>query len=209
MNPVNEEGFVVKFYPSQGEMTLRPQRVKVKFDSYLALVKAKHRVSPAGILKLYIKSRGGISELNETLVRERMAIARDKYMDSLQLLADDFGGDAWLRQVEDAWSRIDAHFARKEKEWQRVVAVLKAEGYPGVNIGPEHAKKKRFSARIARDDVDAGLREVLHNWFAGASTRQQIRCFAGTLPVPNELKKDETLGYRKLEITVTPWKSTR
>src|SRR6202042_1413268 len=103
MNPVNEEGFVVKFYPSQG---VRPQRVKVKFDSYLALVKTRYNVSPAGILKLYIKSRGAISELKEAIVRERMAVARDKYMQSLQPLADDFGGDAWLRQVEDAWSRI-------------------------------------------------------------------------------------------------------
>jgi RNA ligase len=205
MNPVNEEGFVVKFYPSQGDMILRPQRVKVKFDSYLALVKTRYNVSPAGILKLYIKSRGAISELKEAIVRERMTVARDKYIQSLQPLADDFGGDAWLQQVEDAWSRIDRYFIGKEREWQRVVAVLKAEGYPGPN-SRENTQKKRFSARIRQGDVDAGLREVLHNWYAGASIRHQIRCFAGTLPVSDELKQSEALGDRKFEMTVTSWK---
>jgi hypothetical protein len=204
MNPANEEGFVVKFFPGQGEVNLRPQRVKVKFDSYLALVKTKYHVSPAGILKLYIKSRGAILDLNETLVRERMTIARDKYMESVRPLADDLGGDAWLRQVEDVWSRIDMLFVSKEREWQRLVAVLQAEGYPGPN-SREPARKKKFSARIGRD-VDTGLRQVLHNWYAGTSTKDQIRCFAGTLPVPDELKQDGALGERKFETTVTPWK---
>jgi hypothetical protein len=205
MNPLNEEGFVVKFYPSQGDTILRPQRVKVKFDSYLALVKTKHHVSPAGILKLYIKSRGAILDLDETFVRERMKIARDKYIDSLRPLADDFGGDSWLQLVEDVWSRIDTLFVNKEKEWHRLVRMLRAEGYPGPN-GRENARKKMFSQRIGRGDVDAGLRQVLHNWYAGAAIKDQIRCFAGTLPVPDELKQDQVLAERNFEITVTTWK---
>jgi hypothetical protein len=205
MNPANEEGFVVKFYPSNGEKVGRPQRVKIKFDSYLALVKTKYRVSPAAILKLYIKSRGAIREPNEALVRERMTVARDKYMDSLRPLADDFGGDVWLQEVMDVWSCIDMLFVEKEKEWQSLVKVLQAEGYPGAS-SREPARKRVFSTRIGQLDVDPGLRPVLYQWYAGTSRQDQIRCFLGTLPVPHELKQQEALGDRKFEITVTPWK---
>jgi hypothetical protein len=83
--------------------------------------------------------------------------------------------------------------------------VLQAEGYPGPN-SREPARKKRFSERIGWRDVDTGLRQVLYNWYAGTSTKDQIRCFAGTLPVPDELKQDGALGERKFETTVTPWK---
>lgn len=57
MDPVNEEGFTVKFYPSHGEYVSRPQRITVKFDSYLTLVNAKNHSSSADILKLYIRNR--------------------------------------------------------------------------------------------------------------------------------------------------------
>jgi hypothetical protein len=203
MNPVNEEGFVVKFYPSSGKM--RPQRVKVKFNSYLALVKTKHHVSPAAILKLYRKSRGTISDLDQTIVQEKITLARENYMHSLRPLADDFGGDTWLQQVEAVWMGIDMFFMRKEKEWHRLVTILQAEGYPGTNSRAP-ARKRMFSERIGRRDVDVGLRQVLYNWYAGSSIRDQVRCFTGTLPVPDELKKDESIGELKLEVTVTSWK---
>jgi hypothetical protein len=205
MNPANEEGFVVKFYPTHGEQVGRPQRVKLKFDLYLASVNTRHHVSPAGILKLYIKSRGAIPGLDESMVRGRMAIARDKYMHSLRPLADDFGGNTWLKRVEDVWSRIDMLFAEREREWQRLVEVLQAEGYPGPR-SREPARKKAFSARIGQMDVDVGLRPVLHQWYAGTPVQDQIRCFTGTLPMPDEFKQKEALGSRAFEITVTPWK---
>lgn len=202
MNPVNEEGFVVKFYPRHCG---RPQRVKVKFDSYLALIRAKSHISPAGILKLYTKSRSVIPELDETLVRPHMKSTRAKYIDSLRHMADDMGGDAWLRSVNDTWEMIDELFVRKERELQRLVAVLTKEGYLG-NNSREHFRKKQFAERVGRRDVDVGLRQPLHRWFAGASVQDQIRCFVGTLPVPDSWKQEKALGVRKLEATVTRWK---
>lgn len=202
MNPANEEGFVVKFYPRS--FPLRPQRVKVKFDSYLSLIQAKSHVSPAGMLKVYTKSRGAIPELNESLVTPRMVQLRDKYIDSLRDIADDMGGDAWLLQVQDQWEKIDGHFVCNEKKWRQLTATLIKEGYTtGTTI---RDRKKQFTARLGRRDVEVGLRQVLHLWFAGASAQDQIRCFLGTLPVPDEWKKMEALGDRKAAVTVTAWK---
>lgn len=206
MNPVNEEGFVIKFYPSHGEYVGRPQRVKVKFNSYLALLNVKNNISPAGMVKLYTKSRSAIEDVDEKVVREQMAAAREKYFQSLHPLADDFGGEIWIQKIESIWSKIDNHFAKKERELWRLVAVFEAEGYiTGSN--QRLALKKRFTDRIGRGDVDIGLKSALQKWYGGASLQEQIKCFVGTLPVPTELKRERDLGVRNTDtIMITPWK---
>lgn len=207
MNPLNEEGFVVKFYPSHGEYLGRPQRVKVKFDSYLTLVKAKNHVSPADILKLYISNRSDIHTAEEASVREHMTWARQKYIESLLSIADDFGGEIWIGEVGDVWDRVNKYFSAKERELWRLKGVLQAEGFPGRNA-TEYSKKKAFSDRLNLKDIDAGLRIPLRQWYSGASLKDQIKSFATTLPVPAELKGKEALGdvLHKVVTTVTPWR---
>ncbi|KAF7965940.1 hypothetical protein HWV62_40766 [Athelia sp. TMB] len=202
MNPVKEEGPVVKFY-SGG--TRRPQRLKVKFDSYLALIQSKSHISPAGILKVYIKSRGTIAELDPSVVRPHMIESRDKHLNSLKDISDDMGGDLWLSLVQDQWEQIDKHFADNERRWQQLVKTLKKDGFPGTE-SREQYRKRQFSARLGRGDVEPGLRQTLYQWFGDASVQAQIRCFLGTLSVPDGWKSKDALGERRIAVTVTPWK---
>jgi hypothetical protein len=143
MNWRNEEGFVVKFWLTPGDRY--PQRIKVKFESYLQLPppapviktsKTSHQTtfppatyppSNSGILQIYKDNRSKIHHFDAPAIAAKMDTLRQAYLASLQKIADDYGGEAWLIRVENVWKRIDVLFTLQEDDWRRILVILRRE----------------------------------------------------------------------------------
>lgn len=113
LNRDNEEGFVVKFWPTKDDT--HPQRIKVKFESYLKrsrpfgddLVDSMSNVAisqkqnkkkqpsagsisfptlptPASLVDLYIKHRLELPHFVESVIDARMELLKTKYMNHLE-----------------------------------------------------------------------------------------------------------------------------
>lgn len=192
----NEEGFVVKFWVKEGDA--RPERVKVKFEWYLDLMKSKTRVSPSGIVEVYINRRTAIHEMDdEEDIKRQMREAKDAHIEFLRRIADDFGGEAWIQQIRDIWDHADEYFAEREAAFRTVKAVMRKEGWSDKVGTNDREVKSLFAKRIAEPDVEKDLRPALFAWLAGASVEKQISGFYQRLQVPKELKSIEALSKRQ------------
>ncbi|KAF8799250.1 hypothetical protein BYT27DRAFT_7202413 [Phlegmacium glaucopus] len=225
MNWHNEESFVVKFW-----LTLEdryPQRIKVKFESYLRLPapgpvtkavptsttpqsastsKSNHQTtfppatyppSNSGILQIYKVNRSKIPHFDAPAIATKMDVLRQAYLVSLQEIADDYGGEAWLNRVERVWKRIDALITLQEDEWRRILVILRREGYkPGQGKAKvSRTVKQTFEKRIQRSDIDSQFRAALTAWFVGDLAMKQVALVLQSMEIPVDLRSEDVLDF--------------
>lgn len=209
INWLNEEGFVVKFWQTPEDRY--PQRIKVKFGSYLRLpvpgpvTKAVSSASPSKsatlppsnsrILQLYKHNRSKIHHFDAPAITTKMNVHFQAYLVSLQDIADDYGGEAWLNQVQNVWERIDALLTLQEDDWRRILVILRREGYkPGQGKGkaPKTAKQI-FEKRIQRSDIDRQFRAALIAWFVGDLPMKQVALVLQSMQIPADLRSEDVL----------------
>ncbi|KAF8966265.1 RNA ligase-domain-containing protein [Flammula alnicola] len=179
LNLENEEGFVVKFWLSPGDRY--PQRIKVKFESYLqgvgssvtqstSKLSIKTATSPpshAKILETYLEGRLKIHHFKAALISDKMEAHKKEYLRSLENVADDYGGEAWLGVIENTWNRIHALVSLQEADWTQTTTSLEREGYKQDRAKVvSTAAKQGFERRIKRADMDKSYRNALLAWFA-------------------------------------------
>ncbi|KJA27956.1 hypothetical protein HYPSUDRAFT_51434 [Hypholoma sublateritium FD-334 SS-4] len=201
LNIRNEEGYVVKFWRTANDE--HPQRIKVKFESYLQ--DTGHRVitsmtkisirstseppSNASILATYLTQRTQIHHFRPSAISDKMEACRRAYSESLELIADDYGGESWLQRIGNIWDRIDALVSLQEEEWRKLTATLERQCYkPGSANSRSQVAKQGFERRIRRADIDPSYRHALLAWFSGAPPAQQVECFVKSLSIPNDLR---------------------
>lgn len=205
LNIRNKEGFVVKFWRTTSDK--HPQRIKVKFESYLQ--DTGHRVitsmakisirstseppSNASILATYLTQRSQIHHFKPSVISNRMEACRRAYSESLESIADDYGGESWLRRIEDIWDRIDALVSLQEEEWKKLTAALERECYKPAANSQSKVAKQGFERRIRRTDIDPSYRHALLAWFSGAPPAQQVEYFIKSLSIPNDLRSTTVL----------------
>jgi len=208
----NEEGFVVKFW-TRGRGEIRPERVKIKLEAYLKLLRpsmaagskeAKATANPSTTVKVDSKIKTILTEEFLTTPPTPYSIlqsyrtlrlsstssfkplfdsARNAHIAALDDsgIADDYGGDAWLEQVDEAWKRLDALVSLLEESWTEIMQRLESEGYsPGGEAGSASSSKKGvgkkgaakasvsrtpFIKRVTKADVDVDWRPALLVWF--------------------------------------------
>ena len=211
----NEEGFVVKFWLTPEDRY--PQRIKVKFESYLRLPvprpvskfitastskstnqktvtppPATYPPSNSGILQIYKDHRLKIHHFDAPAIAARMDELRQAYLESLQAIADDYGGEAWLNQVENVWKRIDALLSLQEDDWRRILGVLRREGYKPCQRKVKGVNQK-FAKRIERSDMDSQFRDALMAWFTGDSPSKQVAFVLQSMEIPVDLRSEDVL----------------
>ena len=206
LNIKNEEGFVVKFWRTPHDE--HPQRIKVKFESYLqdtghgvitsmakvSIHSASEPPSYASILATYLTQRRQIHHFKSSVISDRMEACRSAYSRSLESIADDYGGESWLRRIEDIWDRIDALVSLQEEEWKKLTVTLERECYkPGSASSRSKVAKQGFERRIRRTDIDPAYRHALLAWFSGAPLAQQVEYFVKSLSIPNDLQLTKVL----------------
>ncbi|KAE9400133.1 hypothetical protein BT96DRAFT_658591 [Gymnopus androsaceus JB14] len=193
LNRVNEEGFVVKFY--LGNDSLHPQRIKVKFESFLDLIKSKNYHNPKELKELYIRKRNMIYTFDEEEVKNRMAEQKKVYFEGLRRIADDFGGEKWVSGVLDVWSKIDSVFVEDETELRRAIAKLVDEGF-GEHIGTRDSEiKRRFAQRIMQEQAMSKYKNVLFIWISGVGIDRQVSAFSASVRVPMKEMDGVELKY--------------
>ncbi|KIK63344.1 hypothetical protein GYMLUDRAFT_41059 [Collybiopsis luxurians FD-317 M1] len=180
MNRVNEEGFVVKFYLSSSP--LHPQRIKVKFESYLDLIKSKNfHNNPNELAEVYRRKRGMIYTFDETVVDRRMAQEREAYFDGARRIADDFGGEKWVIRLTEMWTEAENLFAVAEKELRTAIGQLTEAGY-GECIGTKDAEaKRRFAHKVMQEPIMAKHKNTLFAWFTGGTKEKQVAVFVSSV----------------------------
>src|SRR5690606_26943946 len=115
LNLNNEEGFIVKYFRTKTDT--RPQRLKVKFETYLAGRLRGMNVTGEGVLEEYISARKNIWSFSEGVVRGGMAEARRSYIGKIEAVKDDVG-EEWVRQAGLAWDAIHEVFTDAEAKWR-------------------------------------------------------------------------------------------
>ena len=198
LNIDNEEGFVVKIWKTMDER--RPQRIKVKFESYLdnpvkfvnKLPISPSKASPpsnARILEIYTNLRLQIHHFNSSVVSSQMEAQKREHLQSLERIADDYGGEAWLDKIEKVWDRIGALFSLQEVEWEETTKSLKREGYkPSLQNASSQIAKGKFERRIKRNDIDKAYRGALLAWFVGETPKRLVALVIAGVEIPQDLR---------------------
>lgn len=202
LNYDNEEGFVVKFWATLYDRY--PKRIKVKFESYLELTEGwkgtpssspKTAPSNSQILGIYSKHRLQIHHFKADDIANTMAKHRTYYLESLEKIADDYGGASWLKRIENTWDRIDAIFTLQEDELTDTMALLKKEGYiPKMANAKSNSRKDEFRKRMRKADVDQKLREALMAWYIADLHARRVAAFIHQLEIPADLRSTEVIG---------------
>jgi len=221
MNWHNEEGFVIKFWLTPEDRY--PRRIKVKFGSYLRLTGAvststtprsastsnstsTHQTtfppvtrppSNSRILQIYNYNRSQIHHFDAPAIAAKMDALRQSYLVSLQGIADDYGGEAWLNRVENVWKRIDALITPQEDEWRRILVILRREGYkPGQGKGKDsRTMKQTFEKRVQRSDIDLQYRAALTAWFVGDLPIEQVALVLQSMDIPVDLRSEDVVDF--------------
>ena len=204
LNIENEEGFVVKFWRTKDDR--RPQRIKVKFESYL---KSTERTKPvtsfpisrsssppsnATILGIYTKLRLQIHHFKPTVISSQMEAQKREYLRSLERIADDYGGGAWLDKIEKVWDRIGALSSLQEVEWVETTKSLEREGYkPGPKNAGSQVAKGRFRERIKRNDIDKAYQGALLAWFVVEPPTKLVSLVVASVEIPQDLRTTDTI----------------
>lgn len=201
LNTENEEGFVIKFWKTVEDR--RPQRIKVKFESYLksseSLTKSVSNLprsaspttppSNARILELYTDLRLRIHHFKSRVISAQVEAQKREHLRSLERIADDYGGEIWLDKIEKVWDRIGALFSLQEVEWEETTKALEREGYrPGPQNASSQAVKGRFERRIRRNDIDNASRGALLAWFMGESPKKLVALVVAGVEIPQDLR---------------------
>ncbi|KAF4584937.1 hypothetical protein EYR40_001763 [Pleurotus pulmonarius] len=189
LNIANEEGFVVKYYRTKDDR--RPQRIKVKFEAYLAIC-SFDRYSPRLIVDDYIRARTAISSLDwANVVKPKLEAVRLANVESRVAVADDFGGEAWLAALAAIDARVYTLFEEKEYELLQAKETLRKAGYdiPGPRSGKERAD---FVVKI-KQNADPTVRKALFAWDAGAGDKKVIESFLKAVVLPEDLKSGEAV----------------
>ncbi|KAJ4474231.1 hypothetical protein J3R30DRAFT_3406245 [Lentinula aciculospora] len=176
LNRVNEEGFVVKIYLRND--SLHPQRIKVKFESYLDLIKSKNYHTPTELAALYRKKREMIHTFDEEEVEMKMKVEKENYFEGVRRIADDFGGDRWVTGLIKIWKEVESVFVEAEMELVRIRdSLTKKEGF-GVHVGTTNGEiKRRFAQTILQDQTMGKYKNVLFVWFSGGPIVEQVKAF--------------------------------
>jgi len=198
LNIENEEGFVVKFWQTMDDR--RPQRIKVKFESYLTSTKISIKRLPvshspssppsnARILEIYTNVRLRMHHFKSSVISSQMEAQKREHLRSLERIADDYGGEAWLDKIEKVWDRIGALFSLQEVEWDETTKSLEREGYkPGPRNASSQVAKGKFEKRIKRNDIDKAYRGALLAWFIGETPKKLVALVVTGVEIPQDLR---------------------
>lgn len=201
LNIENEEGFVIKFWKTMDDR--RPQRIKVKFESYLKStensIKSVNSLpiyplprsppSNASILEIYTNLRLRIHHFKSGVISSQMEAQKREHLRSLERIADDYGGEAWLDKIEKVWDRIVALFSLQEVEWDETTKSLEREGYkPGPQNASSQFAKGRFEKRIKKNDIDKSYRGALLAWFVGETPKKLVALVVAGVEIPQDLR---------------------
>jgi len=206
LNIKNEEGFVVKFWETMDDR--RPQRIKVKFESYLKatenLTKSMAHfsislsLSPppsnASILEIYTNRRLRIHHFKPTVIASQMEAYKREHLRSLEDIADDYGGKAWLDEIEKVWVRIGALFSLQEAEWNETTKSLEKEGYkPRPQNSSSQVAKGAFERRIKRNDIGKAYRDALLAWFVSETPTKIVALVVAGVEIPHDLRTTDII----------------
>lgn len=180
----NQEGFIVKYWRTRTDR--HPQRVKIKFDSYLLKTQTLNNVSPQSMLDFYICRRKRLHSFDKELVREEMNEAKKDYLDRIQLMADDFGGEKWVAEWREVWGRVEEFMYAQEIELINLISELGNEGFEPGNAKAE--VKQALAMRLEKLKVPGQLSKVLFKWIQGAGTETQIMTFLTGMSLPKSIK---------------------
>lgn len=198
LNIENEEGFVVKFWQTMDDR--RPQRIKVKFESYLTSTTISIKRLPishspasppsnARILEIYTNIRLRIPHFKSSVISTQMEAQKREHLRSLERIADDYGGEAWLDKIEKVWDRVGALFNLQEGEWNETTKSLEREGYkPGPQNASSQVAKGKFERRIKRSDIDKAYRGALLAWFVGETPKKLVALVVTGVEIPQDLR---------------------
>jgi len=186
LNRVNEEGFVVKLYPRHAP--LHPQRIKVKFESFLDLIKSKNYQTPEKLAQLYTRKRNAIHTFDEREVTDRMEREKVIYFEALRNIADDFG-KKWVAGKLEMWLEIENVFIEAEAELRWVIRKLVDEGFDKHIGTKEREVRRRFVQRIMQEPKMTKYQKVLFIWFTGEPMKRQVETFTSSV----KLKKTGTI----------------
>jgi hypothetical protein len=208
LNIENEEGFVVKFWKTMDDR--RPQRIKIKFESYIKLKAlenltksiAKFSISPspssppsnASILEIYTNCRLRIHHFKSTVITSKMEAHKREHLRSLEGIADDYSGKAWLNEIEKVWVRIGALFSLQEEEWNETTKSLEKEGYkPRSQNASSQVAKGGFERRIKRNDIDKSYRGALLAWFVAEEPAKLVALVVASVEIPQDLRTTDII----------------
>ncbi|KAF5371439.1 hypothetical protein D9757_009985 [Collybiopsis confluens] len=201
LNRSNEEGFIVKIYPlpsstSTSPFSFHPQRIKVKFESYLELIKSKNYIigggdqTPNELAEVYRRKRGFIYTFDEAQVVRRMGQDKDAYFDSVRRISDDFGGPEWVNGLMDMWNEAETAFMEAEAELLAAMNRLMADGFEA-QVGTEDVDvKRRFAQRIMQEPEMSRHKNTLFAWFGGGPIEKQVAMFVSSVKVNS--RKEQT-----------------
>ncbi|KAJ3886223.1 RNA ligase-domain-containing protein [Lentinula edodes] len=180
LNRVNEEGLVVKLYLKNDPV--HPQRLKVKFESYLDLIRSKNYYTPAELAGLYRKKREMIYTFKEEEVRRKMKAEKEIYFEGVRRIADDFGGEKWVNGLIEMWNEVETVFVKAEIELRKIMDRLKEKEQFGDHVGSANAEmRRRFAQTIMKEETMVKHKTVLFLWFSGAPIEEQIKAFTASV----------------------------
>ncbi|KAF5316693.1 hypothetical protein D9619_006502 [Psilocybe cf. subviscida] len=222
LNLENEEGFVIKFW--QTPQDKHPQRIKVKFDAYLRSIAVPPKpgaqkeaqltmgssftqtaasqpalsivVPPSNqkVVETYLNRRLNIHHFKPEVIAATMRQTKEKYLRSLESIADDYGGDAWLSEIDSVWNRVNALLSIHEAEWVKDTTSLQREGHKP-SVANSKIARQGFERRILRGrKFDAAYRTALMAWFTGEPVSKQISLVLNTIVMPPDLCTDNIIG---------------
>ncbi|KAF9054722.1 RNA ligase-domain-containing protein [Panaeolus papilionaceus] len=230
LNLANEEGFVIKFWRTPDDR--HPQRVKVKFESYLKLVQLKADASastptasariknvqipasersklfsalptiatpptPPTLVGLYKAHRKKIPSFDRARVSNSLSLFQSAYLASLQDIADDYGGDAWLDLISAKWDRMHIVLSLQEEDWTTLMDALTVQRFrpsaKNLTLSPTSKERKAFDQRMKRGDVDAELRGVATAWWCGKPINKVVELVVDSWEIPKDMKSDEVI----------------
>ncbi|PPR01461.1 hypothetical protein CVT24_001865 [Panaeolus cyanescens] len=231
LNLSNEEGFVIKFWRSLDDR--HPQRIKVKFDSYLKLTQLKagdsqpsaaSRIpnvqippgersklfsalpsspsppSAASLVELYKAHRKKIPSFDSSRVSNSLSLFQTAYLSSLEDIADDYGGDAWIDLISSKWDRIHIILSLQEEDWTTLMDALTVQKFrpsaKNLTLSSSSKEKKAFDQRMKRGDVDAALKVIATAWWCGKPINKIVELIVDAWEVPKDMTSMEviTLG---------------
>ncbi|KAJ8507758.1 hypothetical protein ONZ45_g9907 [Pleurotus djamor] len=188
LNLINEEGFVVKYFRTKEDR--HPQRVKVKFKTYLERLQKRSNVTPRGLVFAYVRARMTIPSLKwGSVVSPRLEKLRENEKKTWVKYSDDLGGLLWLTKVERMDTQVRAFFVEKERQFCHAINDLLASGIkPGSNIKAEQAA---FAKRVL--GLEKWYRDALVIWYRGADDGEIVSLMVKSIPIPDDLLLDEPL----------------
>lgn len=169
----NAEGFVLKFYLTPTDP--RPERVKVKLETYLDLMRIKNSTNPAEMLQLYKDYRRSIMSLRmREDVEPAMQKHKEKYLSFLAVLADDFGGVEWLKSIEEEWDRIDEVYTMTGRRLEGLLNELTEEGILA-GSGKDPKVRRELAGRVNRETK--GVANAVFDYLKGSEMERIVNVF--------------------------------